>query len=98
MLLDAGSTVAALAHELREDISLTISTTFLAVLEEFAEPDDVHVECLGGTLRHPSQGFVGPLTEAARERLTFDKVFLGADEVTPGTICEADLQQTRLKK
>ncbi|NKX54775.1 DeoR/GlpR family DNA-binding transcription regulator [Arthrobacter mobilis] len=99
VLLDAGSTVAALAHELREDISLTVATTSLAVLEELAEADGVHVECLGGTLRHPSQGFVGPLTEAALERMTYDRVFLGADGVTAdGAICEADLQQTRLKE
>ncbi|MFE0951600.1 DeoR/GlpR transcriptional regulator, partial [Streptomyces mutabilis] len=41
----------------------------------------------------------GPLTEAALERMTFDRVFLSADGVTAdGGICEADLRQTRLKE
>jgi DeoR/GlpR family transcriptional regulator of sugar metabolism len=99
VLLDAGSTVGALAHELRAASALTVVTTGLTVLNELADVDAVHVECLGGTLRHLSQGFVGPLAEAALEKMTFDRAFLGADGVTPdGGICEADLQQTRLKE
>jgi DeoR/GlpR family transcriptional regulator of sugar metabolism len=99
VLLDAGSTVGALAHELRSRAPLTVATTGLTALEELADVDDVHVECLGGTLRHVSQGFVGPLTEAALERMTFDRVFLGADGVTADQgICEAGLEQTRLKE
>jgi DeoR/GlpR family transcriptional regulator of sugar metabolism len=99
VLLDAGSTVGALAHELRRTTPLTVATTGLTSLEALADVDDVHVECLGGTLRHLSQGFVGPLTEAALERMTFDRVFLGADGVTADQgICEAELEQTRLKE
>jgi DeoR/GlpR family transcriptional regulator of sugar metabolism len=99
VLLDAGSTVGALAHELRGTSPLTVATTGLTALEELADVDDVHVECLGGTLRHVSHGFVGPLTEAALERMTFDRVFLGADGVTADQgICEAELEQTRLKE
>lgn len=46
-----------------------------------------------------SQGFIGPLAEAALERRTFDRVFLGADGVTAEDgICEADIRQTRLKE
>jgi len=99
VLLDAGSTVGALAHELRGTAPLTVATTGLTALEALADVEDVHVECLGGTLRHVSQGFVGPLTEAALERMTFDRVFLGADGVTADRgICEAGLEQTRLKE
>ncbi|MBP2329752.1 DeoR/GlpR family transcriptional regulator of sugar metabolism [Kibdelosporangium banguiense] len=99
ILLDAGTTVGALARELRDGPKLTVATTSLTALEELAGAENVHVECLGGTLRHLSQGFVGPLTEAALERMTFDRVYLGADGVTPDNgLCEADLQQTRLKE
>jgi DeoR/GlpR family transcriptional regulator of sugar metabolism len=99
ILLDAGTTVGALARELRDGPKLTIATTSLTALEELAGSETAHVECLGGTLRHLSQGFVGPLTEAALERMTFDRVYLGADGVTPDNgLCEADLQQTRLKE
>lgn len=99
ILLDAGSTIGALAHELRSAEFLTVATTGLTALLELAEIESVHVECLGGTLRPLSQGFVGPLTEAALERMTFDRVFLGTDGINAhGDICEADLRQTRLKE
>jgi DeoR/GlpR family transcriptional regulator of sugar metabolism len=99
ILLDAGSTVGVLAHELRRVTPLTVATTGLTALEALADVEEIHVECLGGTLRHLSQGFVGPLTEAALERMSFDRVFLGADGVTAdGGICEAGLDQTRLKE
>lgn len=99
VLLDAGSTVGALAHQLRRARHLTVATTGLTALQELADADGVHVECLGGTLRPLSQGFLGPLTEAALERMTFDRVFLGTDGVSlDGGICEADLRQTRLKE
>lgn len=99
VLLDTGSTTGALARSLRDVRDLTVVTTGLTVLQELANADDLRVECLGGTLRQVSQGFVGPLTEAALARMTFDRVFLGADGVTAEYgICEADLQQTRLKE
>ena len=60
---------------------------------------DVNVICLGGHLRDISQGFEGPITEAALEGLTFDAVFLGCDGVTADRgICEATVAQTRLKE
>jgi DeoR/GlpR family transcriptional regulator of sugar metabolism len=99
VLLDAGSTVAALAHQLRSARDLTVVTTSLGVLQELSRAESVHVECLGGTLRHLSEDLVGPLAEAALERMTFDRAFLGADGITAEEgICEADLQQTWLKE
>jgi DeoR/GlpR family transcriptional regulator of sugar metabolism len=98
VLLDAGSTVGALAHELRTVPGLTVVTVGLTVLQELSDAEGVTVHCLGGTLRPLSQGFVGPLAEAALERLTFDRAFLGADGVTADGLCEADLAQTRLKE
>ncbi|RNL82414.1 DeoR/GlpR family DNA-binding transcription regulator [Halostreptopolyspora alba] len=99
VLLDSGSTTGALAHELRESRDLTVATTGLTALQELVNAEHVRVECLGGTLRHLSQGFVGPLAEEALRRMTFDRVFLGADAVTAEDgICEATLEQTRLKE
>lgn len=99
VLLDAGSTVGALAHELRGMPGLTVVTTGLTALGELSGAEGVTVHCLGGTLRPVSQGFVGPLAEAALEHLSFDRAFLGADGVTAdGGLCEAELAQTRLKE
>ncbi|HET9871925.1 MAG TPA: DeoR/GlpR family DNA-binding transcription regulator [Propionibacteriaceae bacterium] len=97
--LDAGSTVAAVAHQLRARSGLTITTTSLTVLNELARSDHLTVNCLGGTLRPISQGFVGPIAESALDTITFDRAFLGADSVDAQLgICEADPHQTRLKQ
>lgn len=99
VVLDAGSTVAALAHELRHHAGLSVTTTSLTVMDELKNADEVVLHCLGGTLRMVSQALVGPITEAALERMTFDRAFLGADSVDcERGICEADLAQARLKE
>jgi DeoR/GlpR family transcriptional regulator of sugar metabolism len=99
ILLDAGTTVGAMAEFLLEIETLTVVTAGLTALVALADADHVRVECLGGTLRHLSQGFVGPLAEANLARLSFDRAFLGADSVTADRgICEAELEQTRLKE
>lgn len=98
ILLDAGSTLALFAHELRGRTGLYVTTASLAVIDELGGSVDVEVECLGGRFRPLSHAFVGPNTEAALERMTFDKAFLGADGVSARYgICEADHSQTRLK-
>lgn len=99
VILDAGSTVGALAGQLREVRELTVATISMTAIGELADADGVTVECLGGRLRPLSDGFVGALAEAALERITADAVFLGTDGVSlDGEICEADLEQTRLKE
>jgi DeoR/GlpR family transcriptional regulator of sugar metabolism len=99
ILLDAGTTVGAMGDFLCDVKELTAVTAGLTALEALADADDVRVECIGGTLRHLSQGFIGPLAEATLQRLTFDRAFLGADAVTADLgICEAELEQTRLKE
>ena len=99
ILLDAGTTVGAMGEFLCDVPGLTVVAAGLTALEALADADDVRVECIGGTLRHLSQGFVGPLAEAALQRLTFDRAFLGADAVNAELgICEAELEQTRLKE
>jgi DeoR/GlpR family transcriptional regulator of sugar metabolism len=91
--------VGAMGEFLCDVPNLTVVTAGLTALEALADADDVRVECIGGTLRHLSQGFIGPLAEATLQRLTFDRAFLGADAVTADLgICEAELEQTRLKE
>jgi len=99
ILLDNGSTVAAMAHALPVAGPLSVATTSIGVITELAEHEDLELLSLGGRYRPLSQGFVGPLAEAALEHLTFDAAFLGADAVSPADgICEADLGQIRLKE
>ncbi|MEF3120150.1 DeoR/GlpR family DNA-binding transcription regulator [Kocuria flava] len=99
VLLDGGSTVGALAHELRARTDLDVTTIGLNTLQELNGCPGVRLTCLGGQLRETSQSFYGPLTELGLARMTFDRVFLGADAVTAEHgICEADHLQTRLKE
>ena len=99
ILLDAGTTCAQMARELRHTTPLTVVTTGLTPLFELAHAPEVDRVLLGGSFREISQGFVGPVTEQALERWTFDAVFLGADAVTAELgVCEASPAQTRLKE
>jgi DeoR/GlpR family transcriptional regulator of sugar metabolism len=99
VLLDAGSTVAALARELRSARGIRVACVGLTSLDQLADVDGIDLDCLGGRVRPLSRSLIGPLTEASLERMTFDRAFLGADGVnaTEG-ICEAELEQTRLKE
>src|SRR4029078_11091028 len=82
VLLDAGTTVGAMGEFLRDTQRLTVITAGLTALEALADADDVRVECLGGTLRHLSQGFLGPLTEAAPARVSLGAPLRGAGDST----------------
>ena len=68
------------------------------VLDDLSEMEETHVDCLGGTLRHISAGFVGALAECRLERTTFNTVFRGAKRVLPTTVCEATQVHARLKE
>ncbi|SDE17648.1 DeoR/GlpR family DNA-binding transcription regulator [Glycomyces harbinensis] len=99
LLFDGGSTVLQLAHAVHDRGPLTVVTAALHTMQALSSAPDVVVECLGGRLRTTSDSMVGPITEAALERMTFDKVFLGADGVDAQRgICEADREQARLKE
>jgi DeoR/GlpR family transcriptional regulator of sugar metabolism len=99
VLLDAGTTVGALAGRLAARGGLTVATPGLTAIEVLAGVPGIELIVLGGTVRQLSLGMVGPLAEAAVSRLTADAVFLGADGVVAGRgICEARPEQTALKQ
>lgn len=97
VLLDAGTTTAALARLLTGP--LTVVTPGLSPLAALREDEGIEAICLGGHYRGLRQAFAGPLTEALLERFTFDIAFLGADAVHPvHGLCEATQEQVRLKE
>ncbi len=102
VLLDAGSTVGALAqglHERTELAGLRVVAAGLTSVGILAETPGVEIVSLGGRLRPISQAFVGPLATSAVTRMSFDRAFMGADSVhAEWGICEADHDQTRLKE
>ncbi len=101
VLLDGGSTAAALAEAIAGVHPLSVATIGLPALEVLvdAETEGLEIILLGGRLRSKSQSFVGPVAEQALERMTFDRAFMGADGVRADRgINEKDLEQTRLKE
>ncbi|WP_182616347.1 DeoR/GlpR family DNA-binding transcription regulator [Promicromonospora sukumoe] len=99
VLLDAGTTTARVAAHLHGTSPLTVVTSGLTPFFELADDSAMQRILLGGEYREVSQSFVGPLTEAALDRWSFDRAFLGADAVTAERgICEASPAQTRLKE
>lgn len=99
VLLDAGTTVGALAERLAARGGLTVATPGLTSINILAGVPGIELIVLGGSVRQLSLGMVGPLAESAVSRLTADAVFLGADGVVAGRgICEARPEQTALKQ
>ncbi|MGW1376307.1 DeoR/GlpR family DNA-binding transcription regulator [Streptomyces sp. NPDC002446] len=98
VLLDAGTTVARLAHALRDRTDVTVVTNGLSSLVELADAA-VEVVVLGGRLRRPNESLLGTRTEQALRRLTPDVAFLGVDALDPrrGINCP-DLEQAALKE
>ncbi|NUP74181.1 MAG: DeoR/GlpR transcriptional regulator, partial [Sinomonas sp.] len=80
-LLDAGTTVGALAEHLVRRADITVVTNGMTTARILEHAEGVGLVLLGGSLRHISSGTVGPLAEAALHTVTADAAFLGADGV-----------------
>ncbi|HEY0239038.1 MAG TPA: DeoR/GlpR family DNA-binding transcription regulator [Friedmanniella sp.] len=83
LILDAGTTIGHLAADLGRFADLQVITNGISSILALAGDDDVELISLGGTLRHISRAFVGPLAELVLERLSADITFLGADGLGP---------------
>lgn len=76
--ISAGTTTAALAHELTSIPELTVVTNSIPVADIFyheGRPDQT-VVLTGGT-RTPSDALVGPVAQEAAARINLDALFLG---------------------
>jgi DeoR/GlpR family transcriptional regulator of sugar metabolism len=99
LLLDAGTTVGALAARLAAWTGVTVVTSGLTSLNALAESDGVELVVLGGAVRHVSLGLIGPIAESALRGITADAVFLGADGVVADRgVCETTAEQAALKR
>lgn len=82
ILLEAGTTVAAMLPGLREKRGLTVVTNALNVAWELTNRRSARVVYLGGQIRSESYAAVGRLTEVALEEITVQRLFLGADGIS----------------
>jgi len=99
LLMDAGTTVGALASRLSSYDEVTVVTNGLTTMHELEDAAGVELVVLGGSVRHVSLGMVGPLAEASLTGITAETAFLGADGVTADRgVCEGTAEQASLKR
>jgi DeoR/GlpR family transcriptional regulator of sugar metabolism len=98
VMLDGGTTCAALARYLAARRDLHVVTNNLLAVMTLANAPGVQLTLIGGDVRSSSMSTLGPLAELALSRISVDKAFLGADGVVAGFgLCEASAQQAYLK-
>ena len=78
VIFDASTTVLQLARALPVDIDLTAIVNALPIAMELSRRPRVVMTSIGGTLRHTSLSFTGPIAEAALRRLFADTAFISA--------------------
>jgi DeoR family transcriptional regulator of aga operon len=82
VMLDSGTTTAAIAHELRRFSQLTVITNAMNIAADLTSTD-LEVILIGGSLRKNSFSLVGPLAEDVLEEMHADILFLGVDGFDP---------------
>ena len=98
MLLDGGTTCAALARHLSAHRDLHVVTNNLLAVMTLANVPGMRITLIGGDLRASSMSTLGPLAELVLSRLSVDLAFLGADGVAADFgLCEASAEQAYLK-
>jgi DeoR/GlpR family transcriptional regulator of sugar metabolism len=98
LILDAGSTVAALGRQLRGRQHRVI-TNSLALIPTLAAEPGIELTLLGGAVRATSMSSTGPLAVEALRQMTADRLFTSADGlVAERGLCEASLDQIALKR
>ena len=99
LVMDAGTTVGALAGRLASYQGITVVTNGLTTMHALEDAAGVELVVLGGLVRHVSLGMVGPLAETAMQGITADVAFLGADGVVADRgVCEGTSEQASLKR
>ncbi|MDN5344996.1 MAG: DeoR family transcriptional regulator, fructose operon transcriptional repressor [Clostridia bacterium] len=79
ILLNAGTTVMALAQLLKERQNLTVVTNTVNVAMELAQSEGINLVLTGGSMRTKSYAMVGSLTERVLQEIHVQKAFLGVN-------------------
>lgn len=78
VIFDASTTVLQLARMLPVDIEMTAIVNALPIASELSRRTNVTLTMIGGTLRHTSVSFTGPISETSLSRLFADTAFISA--------------------
>lgn len=77
IFLGSGTTVVEVARHLPEDITLTVITNSLPVVNELATHSGIELIVIGGMLRQSEFSMVGHVAEQAVREFRADKAFMG---------------------
>jgi DeoR/GlpR family transcriptional regulator of sugar metabolism len=84
IFLGSGTTVIEVARNLPPDISLTVITNSLPVVNKLAAHPRIELIVIGGMLRHSELSMVGHVAEQAVREFRADRVFLGMYAIDVG--------------
>jgi len=98
VIIDAGTTTLHVVRNLRRDIRIRALALSLFIADELADMPNVTLMLPGGQVRKHERSFVGPVTTAMVEQLTFDTTFVtvgGVDVEAGFTEYEFDDAETK---
>ncbi len=99
IILASGTTILAVARQIKSDHRLNVITSALNVSLELSHHENVEILQLGGQLRPSSTSVVGPYAEEFLNGITCGILFLGVDGIdldhglTTSNLMEASLNQ-----
>lgn len=103
ILIASGTTVQALARNIKPNRSLTVITSALNVALELIHHPEIEVVQLGGLLRKSSSSVTGPYAKNILADFSCSKLFLGVDGIdlafglTTANVMEAHLNREMIK-
>lgn len=103
ILIASGTTVQALARNIKPGMALTVITSALNVALELIHHPEIEVVQLGGLLRKSSSSVTGPYAKNILSDFSCSKLFLGVDGIdldfglTTANVMEALLNREMIK-
>lgn len=83
IFLGSGSTVMEIARHLPQDLSLTVITNSLSVINDLIDLPTIELIVIGGMLRQTEYSMVGHIAEQAVRELRADHIFIGIRAIDP---------------
>ena len=103
IIIASGTTVHALARNIKPIHRLTVVSASLTVSEILSQDENNDIVQLGGMLRHSSLSVVGQYSKTLLENCSFSKLFIGVDGIdfnygfTTTDMREAELNQQMMR-
>jgi DeoR/GlpR family transcriptional regulator of sugar metabolism len=98
VILDIGTTTAAMAKALRDDLEVTVVTCSLLIANELATKPRVRTILTGGTVRPGELSLVGPRAQNAFAEYHCDAVYLGIAAVAAAGLTEYNEDDAHVKR